>query len=45
MEMIRGNCGGNLGSTKVNTKSFETIKDPDGNILSGKAAYDYFFFF
>ena len=30
----------NLGSTKVNTKSFETIKDPDGNILSGKAAYD-----
>ena len=31
----------NLGSSKVNTKSFETIKDMDGNILNGKAAYDY----
>ena len=27
-----------LGSSKINTKSFETIKDNNNNILSGKAA-------
>ena len=31
----------NLGSSKSNTKSFETIKDNNGNVLSGAAAYDY----
>ena len=31
----------NLGSSKSNTKSFETIKDNNGNILSGAAAFDY----
>ena len=31
----------NLGSSKINTKSFETIKDDMGNILSGTAAYNY----
>ena len=30
-----------MGSSKSNTKSFETIKDNDGNILSGTAAFDY----
>ena len=31
----------NLGSSKINTKTFETIKDKNSNILSGKDAYDY----
>ena len=31
----------NLGSSKINTKSFETIKDSTGKILRGKPAYDY----
>ena len=30
-----------LGSSKINSKSFETIKDNNGNILSGEPAYDY----
>ena len=25
----------------MNTKSFETIRDQDGKVLNGKAAYDY----
>ena len=31
----------NLGSDKTNTKSFQTIKDKNGNILSGLPAYNF----